>query len=74
MTPRLSDRDDWNSHVRGGWVAIWLWTGSKLSTRDIARLCGVSVPTAHRMMVILECKMPITKVGMYWQWISPERD
>lgn len=65
-------RAEWNSHVRGGWVMLWLWQGSRLTTRDIARLTGISIPAAHRMMVILCSHFPITRDGGEWQWIERE--
>ena len=65
-------RDGWNAHVRGGWVMLWLWQGSRLTTRDVARLTGISIPAAHRMMVILSAAFPITRAEGLWQWIERE--
>lgn len=72
MKSRTTERDGWNAHVRGGWVTLWLWQGSRLSTRDVARLCGISIPAAHRMMVILCAHFPITREDALWQWIERE--
>lgn len=65
-----STRPDWNSHVRGGWVILWIWQGAKLSERDIARLCGISRQMAAKMMVILEANFQIAKIDGVWQWID----
>lgn len=68
----VDERRDWNAHQRGGWVTLWLWQGSKLSDRDIARLCGMTRQGAMKMMTILEAALPITKIDGMWQWV--ERD
>lgn len=64
--------DGWNSHIRAGWVVLWLWQGSKLSTRDIARLTGIGRRAAHYMMVNLSAAFPIVFADGQWQWM--ERD
>ena len=74
MAERVSDRHDWNAHIRGGSVILWLWQGSKLSTRDIARLTGITRRGAHDMMEILSCAFPIVIVGGKWQWMDRDEN
>lgn len=71
VAPKIEGGPDWNSHIRGGWVTLWLWQGSKLSDVDIARLCGISRQGAAKMMIPLEAAFPIVKVDGKWQWIEP---
>lgn len=61
-------RREWNSHIRGGWIAIWLYQGSKLSTGDIVRLTGMSKQGVEFMMEILSSDMPIVRRASKWQW------
>jgi hypothetical protein len=70
MAERVSDRDGWNSHIRGGWVVLWLWTGSRLSNRDIAKLTGMTRQGAQSMMEILEVAFPIRFVDGKWEWME----
>lgn len=63
-------RNEWNSHVRGAYIAIWLKGGSKLSTRDIMRLTGLSKQGVEFMLDILSGYMPITRINGKWQWVS----
>lgn len=65
-------RQDWNSHIRGGWVILWLWQGSKLSTRDIARLTGITKQGAQWMMDVLSDEFPIICFEGKWQWMEKE--
>lgn len=69
---RTEGGPDWNAHQRGGWVALWLWQGSRLTTKDVARLCNMTPQGAGKMMAILSAALPITVVEGKWQWI--ERD
>lgn len=63
-------RREWNAHIRGGWVILFLWQGSKLSTRDIARLVGVTPQMAGRMMAILSAEFPLVCQDHLWQWME----
>ena len=63
-------RHEWNSHIRGGWIAVWLVKGSKLSTQDIVRLTGMSKQGVEFMMELLCSGMPITRIDGKWQWIA----
>lgn len=65
-------RHEMNAHQRGAWCALWLWQGSKLSTRDIARLTGITPQGAHKMMTLLAGSLPITLENGLWQWIERE--
>lgn len=70
----MNRQHEWNSHQRGAWVAVWLWTGARLSNRDVARLCGITPQGAHKMMTILEATLPIVfdaDAGV-WRWIEKE--
>ena len=69
---RDSTRREWNAHVKGGWVALFLWQGSRLTTLEIARLCGMTKQGAQKMMVNMEADMQITLVDGKWQWISKD--
>lgn len=62
-------RAEWNSHIRGGWIAIWLFQGSKLTTREIVTLTGMSKQGVEFMMEILSQGMPIVRVDGRWQWL-----
>lgn len=71
MSLRTDDRRrEWNSHVRGAYIAIWLKGGSKLSTREIAELTGLSKQGVEFMLDILSGSMPITRIDGKWQWIE----
>lgn len=70
VVPQDDSRRDWNSHQRGGWVTLWLWQGSKLTDRDIARLTGMTTQGAGKMMAILSAALPIDKINGLWQWIE----
>lgn len=61
-------RTEWNSHLRGAYIAVWLVQGSKLSTADIVRLTGMSKQGVEFMMEILAGGMPIDRVDGKWQW------
>lgn len=63
---------DWNAHQRGGWVTLWLWQGSRLSTRDIARLTGMTPQGAGKMMTILSAALPIIHSDGVWVWMEKE--
>jgi len=63
-------RREWNSHIRGGYIAIWLKGGSKLTTAEIVRLTGMSRQGVEFMMDILCSGMPITKIDGKWQWFD----
>ena len=63
-------RSEWNSHVRGAYIAVWLFQGSKLSTAEIAKLSGLSKQGVEFMMEILSGHMPIVRVDGRWQWCS----
>jgi hypothetical protein len=71
-TAHGDSRHEWNAHQRGGWVTLWLWQGSRLSTRDVARLCGMTTQGAGKMMEILEQGLPITRVDGLWVWMEKE--
>jgi hypothetical protein len=72
--PLTSQRNDWGAHLRGGWVAIWLWQGSKLSDKEVGLLCGISRQHAWRMMLILAAGLPIVKVNGKWQWFDKDAE
>lgn len=72
MRPAEERRAEWNSHIRGGWIAVWLVQGSKLTTKDIVNLTGMSKQGVEFMMEILSGGMPIVRIDGYWQWISKE--
>lgn len=63
-------RHEWNSHVRGAYIAIWLKGGSKLSTLDIVRLTGMSKQGVWFMLEILSAYMPIAHIDGKWQWVE----
>lgn len=65
---------DWNAHQRGGWVALWLWQGSRLSDTDIARLCGMTRQGAAKMMDAIEAAFPVIKVDGKWEWMNKNKD
>jgi len=65
-------RREWNAHAKGGWVILFLWQGSRMTTQDIAKLCGMSKQGAQKMMVILEASFPITQDAGKWQWFGKE--
>jgi hypothetical protein len=65
-------RTEWNSHVRGAYIAIWLKGGSKLSTAEIVKLTGLSKQGVEFMMEILGAYMPIVRVSGKWQWMDDE--
>lgn len=62
-------RAEWNSHIRGGWIAVWLYQGSELSTGDIVRLTGMSKQGVEFMMDILSHGMPIVRRAGRWAWL-----
>jgi hypothetical protein len=62
-------RNEWNSHVRGAYIAVWLFQGSKLSTAEIVKLTGLSKQGVEFMMEILGAYMPIERVAGKWQWL-----
>lgn len=65
----MDERRDWNAHIRGGWVILMLWQGSRLSDTDVGRLCSVSRQAAAKMMVNLESVFPIAKADDgKWEW------
>ena len=65
-------RRDWNAHQRAAWITLWLWQGSRLTTRDVARLCRMTTQGAGKMMTILSASLPIVQVDGRWQWMSKE--
>lgn len=67
-----SRNQEWNSHIRGGWIAIWLKGGSELSTADITRLTGMSKQGVEFMMEVLSSGMPIRRVAGKWVWSEDE--
>lgn len=66
--PDAGERE-WNSHLRGAWISVWLFQGSKLSTADIVRLTGMSKQGVEFMMEILAGGMPIDRVNGKWTWL-----
>lgn len=65
-------RLEWNSHLRGAWIAVWLRQGSKLSTAEIVRLTGMSKQGVEFMMDILAGGMPIARIDGKWVWTGEE--
>jgi hypothetical protein len=66
-------RHDWNAHIRGGFIVLMLWQGSRLSDTDVGRLCGISRRGAAKMMVNLESWFPLVKCADgKWQWLEVE--
>lgn len=63
---------EWNSHQRGGWAILWLWQGSKLSNRDVARLTGMTRYGAQKMMETLSQSFPIVKIDGKWEWMEKD--
>lgn len=61
-----------NSHQKGGVITLWLWQGSRLSNKDIARLTGMTPQGAGKMMGILSAVLPIDNIDGHWQWMSRE--
>lgn len=72
VTAAHNSGPEWNAHQRGGWVTLWLWQGSRFTTKDIARLCGMTTQGAGKMMTILSAALPITVVEGKWQWMEKE--
>lgn len=64
---------EWNSHVRGAYIAVWLYDGHKLSTRDIMRKTGLSKQGVEFMLDILSGYMPIVRINRRWQWVRSEQ-
>lgn len=62
-------RNEWNSHVRGGWIAVWLYGGSKLSTAEIVKMTGISKQGVEFMMEMLAWGMPIKRIDGKWTWL-----
>ena len=65
-------RREWNAHAKGGWIILFLWQGSRLTTLEIAKLCGMSKQGAQKMMTILEASFPITQDNGKWVWMSKD--
>jgi hypothetical protein len=65
-------RREYNAHQRAAVVTLWLWTGSRLSNRDISRLLHLTPQGAGQMMRILSAALPVVFVDGHWQWM--ERD
>lgn len=63
-------RREWNAHAKGGWVVLFLWQGSKMTTREVANLCGCTTQNAGKMMNTLESSFPIVLVDGRWQWME----
>lgn len=66
------NRREMNSHQRGALIILFLWQGSHLSTRDVARLCHMTTQGASKMMGILSASMPITQQDGLWMWMEKE--
>lgn len=65
-------RREWGAHSRGGWVTLWLWQGSRLSNRDVARLTGMTPQGAGHMMRVLSAALPIVHIDGVWVWMEKE--
>lgn len=63
---------EWNAHQRGAWVILWLWQGSRLSNRDVARLTGMTRWGAQKMMDTLAGAFPIVFSDGKWSWMSKD--
>ncbi len=61
-----------NSHQRAALITLFLWQGSQLSTKDIARLCGMTTQGAGKMMAILSATLPIIVTDGLWGWMEKE--
>lgn len=69
LMPAADNRREWNAHQRGALIALFLWQGAKLSSKDVARLCVMSRQGAEKMMGILSGALPIVIEDGLWQWM-----
>lgn len=72
LLPAHDNRREFNSHQRGGWVILWLWQGSRLSNKDVARLMGMTRWGAQKMMETLAAAFPIVFSDGKWEWMSKD--
>lgn len=72
--PADDRRREWGATTRGGWVILFLWQGSKFTTKEVARLTGLRRRGAQRMMNILELDFPIGLRDGKWQWIAKDEE
>jgi hypothetical protein len=61
---------EWTPIRRRGWVLLWLWQGSKLSERDVARMTELTKQGANQMMLDLAADFPLVKIDGKWQWME----
>ena len=69
LAKHVHEYREMNSHQRGAMIALFLWQGAKLSSKDVARLCVMSRQGAEKMMGILSAALPIVSQDGLWQWM-----
>lgn len=70
LLPPHDNRREFNSHQRAAWITLFLWQGSRLSNKDIARLVNITTQGAGKMMAILSATLPIVFEDGKWQWMQ----
>lgn len=70
--PVADNRREWSTRARSAWVLLFLWNGSKLSNKEIAKLTGLTHRGTRYMMDDLASYFPIVSIDQRWQWM--ERD
>lgn len=61
-------KNEWNSHIRGGMVALWLFDGHKFTTKEIMRRTGLSKQGVESMMATMSLAFPVVRINGKWQW------
>lgn len=69
VVPQNDRRREWGATTRGGWIILFLWQGSRFSTKEVAKLTGLTRRGAQRMMNVLELDFPIRQIEGKWQWV-----
>lgn len=68
----MASERQFTAHQKAGQVAIWLSQGSQLTTRDVARLTGMTFMGAKYMLEMLSLVLPIVHLNHKWQWVRRE--
>lgn len=70
----MDSRREWNAHARGAWVILFLWQGSRLTNREVARLTGLTRRGAQKMMENLSAYFPIVCQERKWMWMQKDAE
>lgn len=62
--------NDATPQQRAGLIVWWLCHGEKLSTKDVARLAGLSMDGAYALMTSLSERIPIYCDTKHWQALN----